>query len=352
MSASTFQSGFDFRHPSGIAEPSVAGVSSHRPPRADDPAGANRPFPSALPDARAGARHRRLPAGRLLRPPGRRSRAMPASPDAPGVAMPSSRAIGCRIATVRCRQGPPEPPRNPVPVASPRERGARTARPGIGRRPAPGRRANRSRTMAAGPPRWAMPSRPLWRPSASRCSPPGRPEASAVEGRNRREREPGARHIPPAMRSIEDLEVGLARGGGRGHGFLFPSSFPLVGAPLRRLRAWPGEWEEQGAILAGPPPICKNRGDAMGPQDPAVPRRAATGVSRSERMGGGGFGTALSPLVPSVLAPRNPSSRSRIQVEGRGRTASHAASSQPWNTTASPTCRTDGGKRRSPSSAR
>ena len=35
-----------------------------------------------------------------------------------------------------------------------------------------------------------------------------------------------------------------------------------------------------------------------------------------------------------------------------GATASHAASSQPWNTTASPTCRTDGAKRRSPSSAR
>ena len=35
-----------------------------------------------------------------------------------------------------------------------------------------------------------------------------------------------------------------------------------------------------------------------------------------------------------------------------GSTASHPASSQPWNTTASPTCRTEGAKRRSPSSAR
>ena len=33
-------------------------------------------------------------------------------------------------------------------------------------------------------------------------------------------------------------------------------------------------------------------------------------------------------------------------------TASHAASSQPWNTAASPTCRTDGVRRRRPSSAR
>ena len=35
-----------------------------------------------------------------------------------------------------------------------------------------------------------------------------------------------------------------------------------------------------------------------------------------------------------------------------GATASHAASSHPWNTTASPTCRTDGARRRSPSSAK
>ena len=35
-----------------------------------------------------------------------------------------------------------------------------------------------------------------------------------------------------------------------------------------------------------------------------------------------------------------------------GSTASHPASSQPWNTTASPTCRTEGARRRSPSSAR
>ena len=33
-------------------------------------------------------------------------------------------------------------------------------------------------------------------------------------------------------------------------------------------------------------------------------------------------------------------------------TASHPASSHPWNTTASPTCRTGGAKRRNPSSAR
>ena len=35
-----------------------------------------------------------------------------------------------------------------------------------------------------------------------------------------------------------------------------------------------------------------------------------------------------------------------------GSTASHPASSQPWNTTARPTCRTEGARRRSPSSAR
>ena len=33
-------------------------------------------------------------------------------------------------------------------------------------------------------------------------------------------------------------------------------------------------------------------------------------------------------------------------------TASHAASSQPWNTTANPMYRTDGARRRNPSSAR
>ena len=37
---------------------------------------------------------------------------------------------------------------------------------------------------------------------------------------------------------------------------------------------------------------------------------------------------------------------------GRAPTASHAASSQPWNTTASPMCRTEGARRRNPSSAR